>query len=134
MKMNFVRIGLVAATLSFAFLFTPTTAQAIQECGLNDPLGIDCAGASGLTANDPRLIVARIINVALGLLGTIAVGLIVYAGFLWMTAAGNDDQITKARGIITAAIIGLLIILSAYAISNYVIKNIYAATNATQYP
>lgn len=112
----------------------PQPTLAVAECGVNDPLGLDCAASTGLTNQDPRLVVGRIINVSLSLLGTIAVALIVYAGFLWMTAGGNDDQITKARGIIYAAVIGLVIILSAYAISNFIIGNIYKATNNQTYP
>lgn len=112
----------------------PQPVLAVAECGVDDPLGLDCAASTGLTNQDPRLVVGRIINVSLSLLGTIAVALIVYAGFLWMTAGGNDDQITKARGIIYAAVIGLVIILSAYAISNFIIGNIYKATTNQTYP
>ncbi len=125
-------LGVLAVILTGWVAPQPTLA--VAECGENDPLGLDCAASTGLTNQDPRLVVGRIINVALSLLGTIAVTLIVYAGFLWMTAGGNDDQITKARGIIYAAIIGLVIILSAYAISNFIIGNIYKATNNTSYP
>lgn len=118
-------------TFLFSFSFSSFAQAAAGDCGTdpNDPLGLNCAAGSGLTKDDPRLIVSRIINVALGVLGTIAVVLIVYAGFLWMTAGGNDDQAGKAKNIIFAAIIGLVIILSAYAISTFVVKSIYEATN-----
>jgi hypothetical protein len=58
----------------------------------------------------------------LSLLGVIFLGLIVYGGILWMTAEGNEDNIEKAKKIITQAVVGLVIVLSAYAISFFVIN------------
>ncbi len=62
-----------------------------------------------------------VINAILGLLGVIFLVLTLYAGFLWMTAAGNDEQVGKAKNILTTAIIGLIIIVAAYAITNFVL-------------
>lgn len=94
----------------------------------DDPLGLNCVEYTGLSKTDPRIVVGRLIKVALGLLGVIFTGLTVFAGFLWMTSAGNEEQVTKARGIITASIIGLIIILAAYTITNFVLKNICEAS------
>ena len=77
---------------------------------------------------DIRITIARIIKALMTVLGTVAVILIVYAGFLWMTAGGNEEQITKAKKLILNATIGLIIILSAYAIAAFVIDNIYKAS------
>ena len=77
-----------------------------------------------LAGGDIRETAARIINIGLGLLGIIMVGLILYAGFLYMTAVGNDEQITTAKKYITNAIIGLVIILSAFAIVQFVFKSL----------
>jgi len=76
----------------------------------------------GLPAFDIRLIIARIIRVALGLVGIVLVGLIIYAGYLWMTAAGNEEQIAQAKATIRNAAIGLAIILSAYSIVSFIIS------------
>ncbi len=72
--------------------------------------------------------IARIIRVALGFLGIIFLVLILYAGFMWMTAAGNEEKISTAKKIMTAAIIGAAIILSAYAITYFVIDSLLVAT------
>ncbi len=69
-----------------------------------------------------------VINGILGLLGIIFLVLTLYAGFLWMTAAGNDDQVSKAKSILTAAIIGIIIIIAAYAITNFVLDAILTPT------
>lgn len=76
----------------------------------------------GLASFDIRLIIANIIRVALGLVGIIMVGLGLYAGFLWMTAGGNEEQITQAKSVLRNAVIGLAIILSAYSIVSFVMN------------
>lgn len=78
--------------------------------------------------NDPvdvRTMSSRIINISLSFLGIIFFILTVYAGFKWMTAAGNEDQVGEARKLLTQAVIGLLIILASYSISVFVLKNIF---------
>lgn len=73
-------------------------------------------------------IVGNIITMVLSFLGIIFLILMVYAGYLWMMAQGNDEQVTRARNMITAAIIGLVIVVSAYAISYFVIEKIGAGS------
>lgn len=84
----------------------------------------------GTTKELPAMI-AEIINVALGFLGIIAVVIILIGGFMWMTAAGNDEKTKKARALIVAGIIGLAIILSAFAIAKFVLKSLLTATGVT---
>jgi type IV secretory pathway VirB2 component (pilin) len=83
----------------------------------------------GFSKKDPREIVANIIKILLGFLGTIAVVLIIYAGFLWMTAAGKPDNTKKAKDIMSAAVTGLVIILISYGITVFVTN---ALSNAIQ--
>lgn len=74
---------------------------------------------------DVRVIVARIIKVFLGLLGIIFLVLLVLAGFKWMNSQGNEEEVKKAKDQITVAVIGLLIILAAYGITNFVTRAVY---------
>ncbi len=60
------------------------------------------------------------INIVLTLLGVIFIGLSVYGGFLYMTARGNEEQTKKGQSVIVQSLIGLIIVLSAYAISFFV--------------
>ena len=83
---------------------------------------------TGLGATDPREIAANVINVILGFLGIIAVVLILVGGFMWMTAAGNDDKVATAKKIMTAGIIGLVIVLAAFGIAKFVINALITAT------
>ena len=73
----------------------------------------------GATTPLPQAI-GRIINIILSVLGLIATVLIILAGFQWMTSAGNEEKIAAAKKLMMAAIIGLIIVLLAYAISAFV--------------
>ena len=64
--------------------------------------------------------IGQFIAVFLGLLGIIFVALMIYAGFKWMTAAGDADDVKKAKATIRMAIIGLVITIAAYALWNFV--------------
>ncbi len=67
-----------------------------------------------------------VVKGVLALVGTVFFGLTVYAGILWMTASGNEERITKAKDILTAAAIGLFITLSAYTITVFVTGSLRA--------
>jgi len=82
-------------------------------------------------ASDPRRVAAQVIKIVLGFLGILSVIIILYAGFKWMTAGGNEEGVGEAKKMLVAALIGLVIILSAYALANFVINNIYNAANGT---
>ena len=79
------------------------------------------------TEADVPATIARIINVILGFLGIVAVIIILIGGFMWMTAGGNEEKVGKAKKLLVGGIIGLAIILSAYAIASYVIGQIKGA-------
>lgn len=84
---------------------------------------------NSLQTTDPRAVVGRIINVVLGFLGVIAVAIILLGGFKWMTGGGNEDKVGEAKKLLGAGVIGLVIILMAWAIATFVINSIYTATN-----
>ena len=65
-------------------------------------------------------IIGSIIAVFLSLLGIVFLVLIIYGGFVWMTSAGNEAKVLKAKKVLTNAVIGLIIIMSAYAITSFV--------------
>ena len=91
-------------------------------------LGVDAPRAAGLGNTDIRITIARIIRVAMSLLGIISVVIVLFGGFIWMTAGGNDEKIGEAKKWIFGGVIGLAIILSAFAISSFVINSLVNAT------
>ena len=93
--------------------------------------GLQSLNATGLGHADIRIIIANIIKVALGLLGIVAVSLMLYAGYEWMTAGGNEEQIGTAKKILVNATIGLVIMLSAYSIVSFVMTKLVEATTGS---
>lgn len=91
---------------------------------------IETAEKAGLrvTGVEPEVIVGNIIRGLLGFLGLVAFILVIYAGFLWMTAAGKEEQVTKAKDILRGAVIGLIIIFSSFAITTFVVNQITERT------
>ncbi|OGH64173.1 MAG: hypothetical protein A2821_04130 [Candidatus Magasanikbacteria bacterium RIFCSPHIGHO2_01_FULL_41_23] len=113
----FVFLGL------FFSLATVTFAE--DEAVSNDTFGLQPIQNTILLGNDDiRVIAAKIIVVVLGLLGIIVFGLILYAGFLIMTAAGNEEKITQGKKVMTNAVIGFVIIISAFSIVQFVLKSL----------
>lgn len=86
----------------------------------------EAAGVSGGT--DLITIIGRIINIFLGFLGVVFLVLLLYAGYLWMTSAGNAETVEKAKTTIRNSIIGLVIIASAWAITAFVLNALIGAT------
>jgi cbb3-type cytochrome oxidase subunit 3 len=64
--------------------------------------------------------VGQIVGAILSFIGVILLILVIYAGILWMTAAGNEKKTEQAKDILVSAIIGLIIVLSAYAITAFI--------------
>ena len=78
---------------------------------------------------DIRIMAARMIKVVLELLGVISLIIIIYAGFRWMMAGGDEEKVTAAKKQLVNGLIGLVIILAAFAIANFVLNRIiYMAT------
>lgn len=68
------------------------------------------------------IVVGTIIQVILGIIGIIFLVLLIYGGFVWGTAAGDSAKVQKAKSIIIAAVIGLVIIIAAYAITTFALE------------
>ena len=73
-------------------------------------------------------IVGNLIKIFLSILGVLFVVLMVYAGYLWMNARGNEQQVEKAKNILTQAVIGLIVVLGAYSITFFVVNGLMKAT------
>lgn len=92
---------------------------------------LDAVGGNSGLGNQPlEQTLGLLISVLLGVLGIIFLVLTIYAGFLWMTAGGDEKQVAKAKNIIITAVIGLVILLSAYAISSFVLSQLISATGS----
>ncbi len=102
------------------FLLVPNfgLAQGIKNAGSN--LNNAIVGTGLEEHRDLATEIGGIIKAILGLVGTIFMVLVVYAGILWMTAQGDKDQVEKSKTIVKNSTIGLAIVASAYLITNFI--------------
>lgn len=122
---------IVCILLTAAFICLPLiSAVAWSPQDIEFDPGENILHNTGLGDKPPMDFIANIINWCLTLLGLFALVLLVWAGFLWMLARGEESEIEKAQDIIKGAIIGLIIILASYGISNYVFNNLINITGA----
>lgn len=127
---------LVALLLTTGWLFSFALPVSAASFDANNVLWgnqkSNIANNSGLGSatdiQDPRIVAAKIIRFILGFLGIIAVIIIVYAGFKWMLSGGNEETVSSAKRMLIAGVIGLAIILSAFAVAEFVVERIYNAT------
>jgi len=82
---------------------------------LTNPLG---------TETSPQVMIGKVIQAALGIVGSIALAMFIYGGFVWMMAAGNAEAVTKGKNILIWATLGLIVIFTAYALVQFVFKGL----------
>lgn len=116
------KITFIVLTILPLFLFLISSVKA-QEGGKRALNGLNESAQTGYggtpTGTIPGMI-GNIIGSILAFTGIIFFLLIIYGGFTWMMARGNEQEVTKAKGMIESAAIGLVIILAAYAITAFV--------------
>lgn len=118
--------------LIFALMLMPNFSHAAPNINVYTDTIATKAGYDPVTEFTLSETVGKYIRVMLSLVGTIFLALTVYAGFLWMTASGNEEQVTKATDIIKMATIGLIIALAASSITYFVIANVGTSTQSPQ--
>jgi len=133
-KINIFKLICVAATLLLFFganlaLAQPTDGEKIDTSATDTVHGglNEAAKVAGISQRGEESIPARIgsiISYALGFVGVIFLILMIAGGLMWMTAAGNEERVTKAKSLITNAVIGMVIVFSAYAITYFVTETL----------
>jgi hypothetical protein len=114
-----LRVGLLVACLALDWLGLPASVFA-QDAA--EPEAIELTNPLGTT--DVRVVVGYVIRAVLGVTGSIALLMIIWGGFLWLTSSGNSDRIEKGRKILTWAVLGLVVIFSAYIIVYAVLEGL----------
>lgn len=125
---NFSKLtaAVIAASIMVASLWVAINIVKAQD----DPYGLSTAGTqSGLASNQisagatggsiPKVL-GNLVSIALSLVGVYFFILILYAGFTWMTAAGSQEKVGAAKSRLQSAVIGLVIVLSAYTITSFI--------------
>lgn len=120
MRRIFSSLFIAIATLIPTFSYAGLVSDRVKKIGGTDGVGFQDRSL-------PEL-VGTIINAALSLLGVVFLVLLVYGGYKWMMASGNEEEVTKAKDIIWRAIIGLMIVMAAGAITFFVTSRIEKAS------
>ena len=116
-----VAVLLVFNGLNLAIVFTPAMAAADAKTQFNQ--GLKTTGEAigyneiGWSQKSLPEAIGLVIRVILSFLGIIFLVLMIHGGYIWMLARGNEQEVTRAKNILKNAIIGLIIILAAYAIT-----------------
>ncbi|MFA6410327.1 MAG: hypothetical protein WCW26_02010 [Candidatus Buchananbacteria bacterium] len=92
--------------------------------------GLNYGTYTGLGTKDIREGIMAVIRILLSFLGIIAIVIILYGGFVWLTSGGSEEKVGSAKKIISAGVVGLVIIFVAYALATFVIGQLMTATGA----
>ncbi len=111
------------------FLLLPASAFAqlsSSDTGLSATVeaGYQTGGESIMSL--PEFVGTYVIKPILGLTGTLLFALMTYAGFLWVTAQGDGKKVQKAKDILVECVVGTVILVGAYALSNFIITQLAA--------
>lgn len=98
------------------------------EIGLQANVGGAAGGYDVYSGGNLLTLSQVVINAFLSLIGVLLLAYLLYGGYYWMTARGEEEKVTKAKDTITRAIIGIIIIIGAYAISVFVISKLEIGT------
>ena len=114
--------------LTFLLLLAPTLANA--QPADPDAWGFNDFSNSGIAlgSRPVRDTIGGVVNIVLGFLGILTTVAILWGGFNMMTSGGNAEKSEKGKGAVTAGVIGLIIVLTAYAISRFVLNELYRET------
>ena len=115
-------VGMVS--LVFSMLFMPL--MAAQAVDVDPTEQLETVGEeSGLPEQDLPELVARIIRWVIGIIGVVLVALFVYGGVVYATSIGNEERVETGKKIMLYAVIGVVIIAIAFAVSSYVIQALF---------
>jgi hypothetical protein len=123
MKRHLAKRLIFFGLIIFLGLFLLCPEAKALEVGLNE-----ISKPLGLGREDVRVTMAKIINLSLGILGLIDLLIIIVAGALYLSALGDSERIAKAKKILIYAGTGLIIVLAAFSITNFIINELIGAT------
>ena len=133
---RFVLRVLIAVVFVCALVWMAPTVAVHAQTAIPDTVAMNnvqtAATAAGVDGSVGLMtLIGRIINVFFGVLGVIILGYVLYAGYLWMTANGDPKQVEKAKDTLKNAVIGLLIIASAFAITTFIMLQLEAVSTGS---
>jgi len=118
-------LPLIGIVLMLALLVTPALAQ-----NFDNGYMAQFQGNAGIGEASMAEIIGKIVKAILSVLGLVALIIFIIAGFQWMTSGGNKEKIQGAQKLMGAAVIGLVIVVIAYAATHFIISSLAGVTGA----
>ena len=131
MKKIKIILTIAMITLLFSVVATPVLAQDITQRMIDGLAGVNLPTVGNDPDTGAQTIIGNIINAFLVLFGAFFLILVIYGGFKWMNARGNQEEMEKAKKILQSAVIGFIIVMMAYAISFFVASALQGAATGT---
>lgn len=106
-----------------------------NKCLAFDDNGSSCSGGTCKLenplpgVNSPEALIGKVIKAIMGIVGSIALVMFIYGGFVWMMAGGNSQAVDKGKSILMWAAVGLIVIFSSYALVRFVFKDFLGVTS-----
>lgn len=131
--LNIVAVALTIFGMAGVAMLAPTSEVSAYTCPDGKPATkySDCAAFSNVDAStkdaDLNNILNTVINVIIGLVGFVAVAVIIIGGISFITSQGDTNKVTKARNTILYGVVGLVVALLAFAIVNFVLTNVFGS-------
>jgi cytochrome bd-type quinol oxidase subunit 2 len=131
-KIKKIYQGLVCSILLLIVISPLSCLAADAQAGITKGI-TDFTNASGLPkgSSDLVVVVTNVVKSLLALMGLILVILIIYAGFTWMTAQGDEKKVETAKTMIKNAAIGVILIIAAYAIATFIVTQTTTAISGS---
>ena len=132
MKNNLLVLILFFILLIISFPIALNAYDFSKDSGLNTTAAATGHMEAGVAAQSDQglaIVIGQYIQIALSFVGVLFFILMIYAGFIWMTARGNDQQVEKAKKILINSLAGVIIVLAAYTITSFVIGNSQSTSN-----
>ncbi len=134
--MSSFRSHIATSVATFLLVMTPVVTHAALT---PDNTGLKAAAPSGLLVNACEgstnclaIMAGKIIEAALGFIGILLLGLFIWGGFMWMTAAGETEKVTKAQGVLANAIAGVVIVAMSFAITSFVLERLDSVASSPE--
>lgn len=131
----FVGLSVFSGSFVARVAVEQAVAQTTTKSGVgvgNNPLkelqsagGKAYTGGKQTTPKDLRYVVANVVKMALQLVGLVMLCLMLYAGYLWMSARGDEGKVDEAKTVIRNAVIGMVIVAMAYTLVSFVFRSVY---------
>ena len=121
-----VFISLIVLSLVLPMMFYAN--QAVGAAGMTEGMAELTAGMEYTGETKLPLIIGRIVKIVISFLGLIAAVIIIIGGFQWMTSGGNEEKIAGAKKLMINGLIGMVLVILAYAIASFVISSLSKVT------